>query len=285
MPKQTLYFTHPADLSLSNGQLRIRLEDGSEHLRSIEDLRILIIDHHSVHITIPLLTKLSENNVSVVVCNESHIPTLITWDLDANCRQTKFFRGQLEAGAPMKKQIWKQIVENKIRNQSRLLDKLGLDGSRLKPYYSNVRSGDSSNREGCAAKIYWRMLFGREFVRDRFAPPPNNLLNYGYALLRSFAARAVMDAGLLPSIGVFHKNYYNSFPLVDDIMEPYRPFVDEKVYALYGAGQTDIDRKCKQGLLEVFYTVVNYGMFSETAHSLAGIYSKTGNYMVYPVLK
>lgn len=110
-------------------------------------------------------------------------------------------------------------------------------------------------------------------------------LEDGSEHLRSFAARAVMDAGLLPSIGVFHKNYYNSFPLVDDMMEPYRPFVDEKVFALYGAGQTDIDRKCKQELLDVFYTVLNYEMFSETAHSLAGIYSKTGDYMVYPVLK
>ena len=285
MPKQTLYITPPADLSLCNEQLRIQLKDGSEHLRPIEDLRIIIVDHHSVHITIPLLTRLSENNVSVVVCNESHIPALMTWDLEANCRQTKFFRCQLEAGVPMKKQIWKQIVENKIRNQSRLLDKLGMDGSKLKPYYSNVKSGDSSNRESVAAKIYWRMLFGHEFVRDRFAPPPNNLLNYGYALLRSFAARAIMDAGLLPSIGVFHKNYYNSFPLVDDMMEPYRPFVDEKVHLLYGDGMCDIDKRCKQELLGVFYTALNYEMLSDTAHSLAGIYSKTGNYIVYPNLK
>ena len=185
----------------------------------------------------------------------------------------------------MKKQIWKQIIENKIRNQARLLDKLGLCGSRLKPYYSNVKSGDSSNREGMAAKLYWRTLFGMEFVRDRFAPPPNNMLNYGYALLRSFAARAIMDAGLLPSIGVFHKNYYNSFPLVDDMMEPYRPFVDEKVYLLYGDGVCDIDKRCKQELLGVFYTTLNYEMLSDTAHSLAGIYSKIGNYIVYPNLK
>jgi CRISPR-associated protein Cas1 len=285
MPKQTLYFTNPAELSLSNGQLKIRLSDVSEHLRPIEDIRILIVDHHSVHLTVPLLTKLSENNVSVVFCNESHIPVSMTMDLDANCRQTKFFRGQLEAALPMKKQIWKQIVEHKIRNQARLLDKLGMDGSRLKPYYSNVRSGDSSNREGAAAKVFWRQLFGKDFVRDRFAPPPNNLLNYGYALLRSFMARAVMDAGLLPSIGVFHRNYFNAFPLVDDVVEPYRPFVDERVFALFAEGVTEIDRRCKQELLEVFYSVLNYEMFSETAHSLAGIYSHTGNYMVYPILK
>lgn len=163
MPKQTLYFTNPAELSLSNGQLKIHLSDGSEHLRMIEDIRILIVDHHSVHFTVPLLTKLSENNVSVVFCDENHIPVTMTMDLDANCRQTKFFRGQLEAGQPMKKQIWKQIVEHKIRNQARLLDKLGKDGNRLRPYYSNVRSGDSSNREGVAARVYWHELFGREF--------------------------------------------------------------------------------------------------------------------------
>lgn len=285
MPKQTLYFTQPTELSLSSGQLKILLPDGSEHFRSIEDLRILIIDHHSVHFTVPLLTKLSDNNVSVVFCNEHHMPVTMTMDLDSNCRQTKYYRGQLEAGQPLKKQIWKQIVEQKIRNQARLLDKLELNGERLKPYYSNVRSGDSSNREGIAAKVYWRMLFGPEFVRDRFAPPPNNLLNYGYALLRSYVARAIMDAGLLPSIGVFHRNYYDAFPLVDDVMEPYRPFVDERVFGMYADGVREIDRQCKQSLLELFYSVLSFDMFSETAHSLAGIYLHTGNYLVYPILK
>lgn len=285
MPKQTLYFTNPAELSLSNGQLKIHLSDGSEHLRMIEDIRILIVDHHSVHFTVPLLTKLSENNVSVVFCDENHIPVTMTMDLDANCRQTKFFRGQLEAGQPMKKQIWKQIVEHKIRNQARLLDKLGKDGNRLRPYYSNVRSGDSSNREGVAARVYWHELFGSEFKRERFAPPPNNFLNYGYALLRSYMARAVMDAGLLPSVGVFHRNYFISFPLVDDVMEPYRPFVDERVFSLFEKGKREIDHYCKQTLLELFYSVLSYDNFSETAHSLAGIYSYTSNYMVYPILK
>ena len=285
MPKQTLYFTNPAELSLKNGQLKIQLADGSEHLRPIEDLRILIIDHHSVHFTVPLLTKLSENNVSMVFCNESHLPVTMTMDLESNCRQTKFYRAQLEASLPMKKQLWKQIVEHKIRNQARLLDKLGLDGNRLKPYYSNVKSGDSSNREGMAAKMYWRLLFGKEFTRDRFAPPPNNLLNYGYALLRSYVARAIMDAGLLPSIGIFHRNYYDAFPLVDDVMEPYRPYVDERVFLLNANGTSEIDRKCKQSLLEVFYSELNFNMFSETAHSLAGIYSCERDYLIYPILK
>ena len=118
-----------------------------------------------------------------------------------------------------------------------------------------------------------------------YAPPPNNLLNYGYALLRSYAARAIMDAGLLPSVGVFHRNYFNSFPLVDDVMEPYRPFVDERVFDMFAEGVTDIDRSCKQELLEVFYSALNYDTLSETAHSLAGIYSHTRNYIVYPILK
>ena len=170
MPKQTLYFTNPSELSLSNGQLKIRLSDEREHLRPIEDIRILIVDHHSVHLTVPLLTKLSENNVSVVFCNESHIPVSMTMDLDANCRQTKFFRGQLEAGLPLKKQIWKQIVEHKIGNQARLLDKLGMDGSRLKPSYSNVRSGDSSNREGCGGKGLLAAAFRQGFCARQVCP-------------------------------------------------------------------------------------------------------------------
>ena len=108
-----------------------------------------------------------------------------------------------------------------------LLEKLGIGNDLLKIYYVNVKVGDSSNREGIAAKIYWKKLFGKNFIRDRIGDVPNNFLNYGYTLLRSFTSRAIMDAGLLPLIGIFHKNYYNSFPLADDLMEPYRPFIDE----------------------------------------------------------
>jgi len=283
MPKQTIVFINPAELSLDYNRIRIEREDGV-YLRPIEDVRIIIIDNHSVHITIPLLNKLAENNVSVVFCNERHIPTTMLMDLESNGMQSKYIRGQLSVTEPTKKRIWKQIVERKIENQSLLLEKIGHGSQVLKQYYTNVKTGDTTNREAIAAKIYWKILFGKDFIRDRIGETPNNLLNYGYALLRSYMSRAIMDAGLLPLIGVFHKNYYDSFPLADDLMEPYRPFVDETVYDLYTRGKTEIDKSIKQELLQVFYDSITYDDMSLTTHSLAGIYLNERNVVCYPKL-
>lgn len=283
MPKQTIIFTNPAELSLDYNRIKIEQEN-SIYYRPIEDIRVILIDNHSVHITIPLLNKLAENNVSVVFCNDLHIPTAMLMDLDSNGMQTKYIRGQLSVSEPTKKRIWKQIIERKIENQSLLLEKFGYGSQILKQYYTNVKAGDTTNREGVAAKIYWKNLFGKNFIRDRFGVEPNNFLNYGYALLRSYISRAIMDAGLLPLIGIFHKNYYDSFPLSDDLMEPYRPFVDEKVYHLFAQGKTEIDKYIKQELLQIFYDSITYDDMSLTTHSLAGIYRKERNIVYYPKL-
>lgn len=286
MPKQTIYITSAADLSVKNSQLQISIPDKSiSYLRSIEDLGVLIIDHHSAHLTVPLLNLLAQHNIAVVFCNEQHIPTTMLMDLESNSMQAKHIRAQLEAGRPLCKQVWKQIVECKIRNQSVLLEKLGKGDDPLRRYHSTVKSGDSTNREGIAAKVFWRMLFGPDFIRDRIGLPPNNLLNYGYALLRSVTARAIMDAGLLPMVGVFHRSYYDAFPLADDLMEPYRPFIDEKVYALHKKGTTQLDKTVKKELLELFYNEVSQEQVSATAHSLARIFEKEGQVMYYPDLR
>lgn len=286
MPKQTIYVTSAADLSIKNSQLQISFPDREvTFLRSIEDLGTLIIDHHSVHLTVPLLNRLAEQNVAVVFCNETHTPTTMLMDLESNCMQTKHTRAQLEAGKSICKQIWKQIVEIKIRNQSALLEKLGYGVDPLRRYHTQVKSGDSTNREGLAAKTYWQMLFGKQFIRDRIGTSPNNLLNYGYAILRSSVARAIMDAGLLPMVGVFHRNYYNAFPLADDLMEPFRPFIDEKVFALHHRGIMDIDLCVKKEILEMFYQELSQNQISDTAHSLVRIFEKEGNVMCYPTLK
>lgn len=197
----------------------------------------------------PLLNLLAQHNIAVVFCNEQHIPTTMLMDLESNSMQAKHIRAQLEAGRPLCKQVWKQIVECKIRNQSVLLEKLGKGDDPLRRYHSTVKSGDSTNREGIAAKVFWRMLFGPDFIRDRIGLPPNNLLNYGYALLRSVTARAIMDAGLLPMVGVFHRSYYDAFPLADDLMEPYRPFIDEKVYALHKKGDNPVGQNSEKGIV------------------------------------
>ena len=286
MPKQTIYITSAADLSVKNSQLQITFPDkGTSYLRSIEDLGTLIIDHHSAHLTVPLLNRLAEQNVGVVFCNEQHTPTTMLMDLESNSMQAKHTRAQIEAGKPLRKQIWKQIVEFKIRNQSALLEKLGKGHDPLRRYHTQVKSGDNTNREGIAAKRYWRMMFGEGFIRDRIGMPPNNLLNYGYAILRSAVARAIMDAGLLPIVGVFHRNYYDSFPLADDLMEPFRPFIDEKVFVMHQLGCNDIDTAVKREIIGLFYQELSQDEISATAHSLVRIFEKEGNAMYYPTLK
>lgn len=284
MPRQTLFLTSPSEVNIKNGLLQITLEgDNIEpYYRSIEDIHTVVIDNHSVHITVPALNRLSQNNTSVVFCDERHMPTSMLMTLDASSVQGKMFRSQIEAGPVLKKQLWKQIVEKKILNQSLLLQKLGYGNDLLRHYYTKVLSGDSSNREGQAAKFYWKTLLGKNFLRDRMGEPPNNLLNYGYSILRSYIARALMGSGLLPSLGLFHRNYFNSFPLADDVMEPYRPFIDEIVMRFFGNGVETIDRDVKKEFATLFYERVTHEQLSQTTHSLCTCFTGDGHVIYYP---
>lgn len=237
MIKQTLTFQSPAALSLKDNQLVIHLKDiGKTVTRPIEDIGVVVIENQMVRISVPLLNALADNNVVVIFCDGHFMPKSMLMTLEGNKTLQEIYRCQIEASLPQKKKVWKQIVECKIKNQSVLLDKLGKNGSILKQYYMNVKSGDSDNREGIAAKIYWANLFGKDFIREREGFPPNNLLNYGYAILRAATARAILGSGLYPAFGVHHCSRYNAFPLADDLMEPYRPFIDELVYHLYDNG-------------------------------------------------
>ena len=285
MPKRTIYITSAAELSVKHNQMHIKTEQQEGCLRSLEDLAAVIVDHHSAHLTVPLLNLLAQNNVRVVFCNEQHMPVTMLMDLDSNVLQAKHFRAQLEAGKPLQKQIWKQIVERKIQNQSLLLKKVGKGEDMLAPYHTRVKSGDTTNREGIAAKVYWQNLFGKHFVRDRIGPVPNNLLNYGYALLRSAVARGIMDAGLLPTVGIFHRNYYNSFPLADDLMEPYRPFVDELVLNMYQEGEEEITQTVKRRMVEEHYERISQEEISATAHSLVHVFERESSILYYPKFK
>jgi CRISPR-associated protein Cas1 len=180
--------------------------------------------------------------------------------LDGNTTQQESYKYQVGASAPTKKNVWKQLIESKIRNQALLLRKLGKNGDVLKQYYMNVKSGDTDNREGAAARDYWRRIFDEGFKREREGLPPNNLLNYGYTILRAAVARALIGSGLYPAFGVFHRNRYNAFPLADDVMEPYRPFVDEIVYHLYYDGAvSELDNQAKSKLLRVLFSDVKMG--------------------------
>lgn len=258
MIKQTLFFSSPVSLSLKYNQIEIKFRDVDEIItRSIEDVGVVIIENPMVHITIPLLSALANKNVAVVFCDDRCMPNSMLMPLESNTIQQEIYRIQFDVTQPTKKRIWKEIIESKIRNQAVLLNKLGLDGNVLKPYYMNVLSGDSDNREGAAAKIYWQQMFGKHFVRNREGCYPNSMLNYGYTVLRAAVTRALLGAGLFPLLGIFHRNRYNAFPLADDVMEPYRPFVDYAVKQIYDfSSDRNMSKDIKQILIRVLFSDV-----------------------------
>ena len=294
MLKRTLVFSNPVYLSLRNQQLVLAYKDDPEHTTTvpIEDIGVVVVEHQQISITLPLLNALTENEVQVVFCNSKGMPSSMLLGFEANNLQGETLRYQMACGEVLKKQLWKQIVESKIRNQSQLLDRVGQDGACLRPYYSNVKSGDTDNREGIAARLYFQRLFGADFVRDRTLPGVNALLNYGYTILRAAVSRAIVSSGLFPAIGIFHHNRSNAFPLADDIMEPYRPFVDEAVYDLLMQGNVELTKDTKAKLIMVLYvdTVfenVNRPLsvgLSMTISSLVKCYAKESSKLSLPSL-
>jgi len=260
MIKQTLFFSTPVCLSLKNYQIVISWKDCDDKItRPIEDIGCIVLENQMISITLPLLNELVKNNVAVILCDNKMMPTSMLQNLDANTTQAESLKFQLAVTDPMKKQVWKQIIESKIKNQAAVLALAGKNKDILKPYYNNVKSGDSDNREGLAAKIYWNSLLGNSFKREREGCSPNSLLNYGYSILRAAVARALLGSGLLPNLGIFHKSRYNAFPLADDVMEPYRPFVDEIVYRLYENGITELNKESKSEIMRVLNCDVNIG--------------------------
>ncbi len=260
MIKQTLFFSTPVRLSLKNCQLVVSWKDSDETVtRPIEDLGCVVLENQMISITLPLLNELVKNNVAVILCDGKQMPTAMLQGLDANATQAESLKYQLAATEPMKKQAWKQIVESKIKNQAAVLSSVGKNGDALKPFYTNVKSGDADNREGLAAREYWKMLLGKGFRRERNGMSPNDLLNYGYSILRAATARALLGSGLLPNLGLFHKSRYNAFPLADDVMEPYRSYVDQIVYSLHCEGDTDLNKDSKSAILRLLSCDVKIG--------------------------
>lgn len=292
MIKQTIFFTSPVSLSLKLNQMVIKFRDSNDVVsRPIEDIGVVVIESQMVQTTVPLLNALSANNTAVIFCDNKSMPCTMLMPLEANSTQQESYRYQIEASQPTKKRIWKEIIECKIRNQALTLNKIGKNGNLLKPYYSNVLSGDSDNREGAAARIYWQQMYGQRFSRDRSGEPPNALLNYGYAILRAAVARALLGSGLFPAFGLFHRNRYNAFPLADDVMEPYRPFVDLAVNDLYEfSPNMQLDKDAKQHLAKVLVTDVETGgqhrplevALSITTASLVKALKDKTEHLIYP---
>jgi CRISPR-associated protein Cas1 len=204
------------------------MEERPDKTVPVEDLGMLVLEHQQISLTHYLLDKLVSANVAVVTCNESHHPTGLLMPLESNTLQSERFRAQIEATEPLKKQLWQQTVKAKIKNQAAVLKKWDGKYRLLSNLADGVKSGDADNNEAVAAVHYWQNLFppAWNFYRKRDGVPPNNLLNYGYAIIRAGMARAIVGAGLLPTLGIFHRNRYNAYCLADDLMEPYRPYVD-----------------------------------------------------------
>lgn len=229
MIKRTLFFGNPAYLSTKNEQLYISFPDADKESKTvpIEDLGMIVLENQQITITNGLLAKLTERKVAIVSCNAQHLPEGLLLPMQGHTEQTERVRYQLDASQPLKKNLWQQTVSSKIKNQYTLLKEKGKDSKRMEYLYKNVTSGDAGNYEAQAAAIYWQELFDiPDFNRGQNGIPPNNLLNYGYAILRAVIARALVSSGMLPGVGIWHRNKYNAYCLADDIMEPYRPYVD-----------------------------------------------------------
>lgn len=242
MIKRTLYFGNPAYLRCHNQQLQIEIPDAKalefkdrSTTIPIEDIGVVIIDHSQITISQYLIHKLLENNIALITCNEQHLPTGLLLNLNGNTVQEERFESQLEASVPLKKQMWAQTIEAKIRNQAAVLKQREMKYDNMLHWADSVKSGDSENHEARAAAYYWGIFLGEDayFLRDPDGLPPNNLLNYGYAVLRAIVARSLVASGLLPTLGIHHHNRYNAYCLADDIMEPYRPYVDLIVLKLF----------------------------------------------------
>jgi CRISPR-associated protein Cas1 len=244
----------PARLSIQNQQLVIRRDGQEPRSVPVEDIGILLIDQVAVSYTHAVFTSLAEQGATVVFCGRNHMPSSMLMPLVGNTAQTERFAAQLTAGAPLKKQLWRQVVARKLLLQAAVLRATSGNDAGLGSMGRSVRSGDSTNLEAQGARRYWPRLFGEPFRRDPEGEPPNNLLNYGYMAVRAAVARALIAAGLLPTVGIHHHNRYNAFCLADDLMEPYRPLVDFKVWQIVRQELVppDLGREAKAHLLGLF---------------------------------
>lgn len=317
MIKRTLYFGNPAYLSLRAGQLVIRLpesrcaevlEDVAEEADEsspdcdrrpaktvpVEDIGVVILDHRQITVTQGLLEALIDNNCAVVTCGSNHLPVGLMLPLYCNTIQNERFRQQLDSSLPLKKQLWQQTVQSKIHNQAAVLKYVTGEVHRnMVVWEGQVKSGDTDNMEARAAAYYWKTVFpgNPDFIRGQFEDFPNNLLNYGYAVLRAVIARALVGSGLLPTLGIHHHNRYNAYCLADDIMEPYRPYVDRLVYDIVSSGASlELDKEMKVKLLSIPTLEVNIGghrsplmvAASQTTASLAKCFNGENRKIIYP---
>jgi len=309
MIKRTLYFGNPAYLSKRNEQLLVRLPEVEKNdtlpdlfkkeaqaTIPIEDIGVVILDDQRIVITQGLIESLLANNVALITCDKTHHPTGLMLNLAGNNLQSAKFQAQLNAPQPLSKQLWQQTIKAKINNQAHLLKRYGNEATNMLKWISDVKSGDPDNLEARAATYYWKNLFSEipNFRREREGIPPNNLLNYAYAILRAIIARSLVGSGLLPTFGIHHRNQYNHYCLADDIMEPYRPFADALVCEVIRNGEdhTQLSTSVKKQLLGIATVDVILddersplmNAAQRTTASLAKCFEGTAKKVLYPTL-
>ena len=306
MIKRTLYFGNPAYLKTKDEQLIIvlptEITNGQplpEETKTvpIEDIGVLIVDHQQITISQALIAKLLDNNVAFITCDNRHHPTGLLLNLDGHSLQSAKFQAQIEATVPLKKQLWQQTVSCKINNQAALLENIRVPAKNMRNWANEVKSGDAENHEAVAAAYYWKNIFPDflAFRREREGPPPNNLLNYGYSILRAVVARCIVASGMLPTLGIFHKNQYNAYCLADDIMEPYRPFVDKVVVNIVNLNGKflELTPSMKKDLLNIpaLDVIINNEKsplmvaVQKTTASLSKCFEGTQRKILYPVME
>ncbi len=259
MIKRTIEISqNPAHLSVRLDQLLIQPHDQPvEKQASIpcEDIGILIVDHQRNTYSHTVLANLAEHGGVMVVCGRNHMPASILLPIADHTQVVWRVNDQIAISRPLQKQLWQQLVQAKIRGQAANLEHDETLQRKLKAIARNVRSGDAGNAEAYASRLYWQSWLGPEHTfrrnQDRKAPPPNNLLNYGYAVLRATIARAIVAAGLMPMLGLHHSNRSNAFCLADDLIEPFRPMVDRRARHLFTTGQRELSQATKAGLLQL----------------------------------
>lgn len=296
MIKRTLFFGNPAYLSTKNEQIVISYPDKEQETKTvaIEDIGVIVLENQQITITNGLLEKLTNNNVALINCDQYHLPIGLLMPLSGHTEQTERFKNQINASAPLKKNLWQQTISSKIINQAGLLKEKGIPCRKMELWAKEVTSGDALNHESRAAVFYWQNLIKIEnFTRGQKGIPPNNLLNYGYAILRAITARAIVSSGMLPTLGIFHRNKYNAYCLADDIMEPYRPYVDLIVCHIMETEDSydELTLEIKKQLLsiatiDVFIDGKNSPLMvgmSRTTHSIHECFEGTARKILYPV--
>ncbi len=265
MIKRTLLFESPGKLTLHLGQLVWESQEGAKATAPIEDIGFVLLESQLISISSALLTSLSESGVAVIVCDKQHMPTAMLVPFAGHTLTHKHLVSQVHASEAKKERLWRQIVIAKIENQAACVEKFDEEvAAKLRYHAKLVKKGDADNQESQAAYLYfgWLAKGVKGFRRDRYGGPPNDALNYGYALLRAAVARALVSSGLSCAFGLHHNNQYNAFCLADDVMEAYRPFVDRIVFShlnIFANPKEELGRDSKRMLLQSLVSDVQMG--------------------------